>query len=476
MRLEEVTMEIRPRTDWEAVDSGFAMVRRDFWRCWTLWWLALIPVWLLIYPLRDSPWIWLSVMMWAKWIGSRMILHQLSRRLFGENPTWRSLWREIPHAWMRRFFYRMILARLSPWKPLSAAVEELEGLRGEKFRLRMTMITRKGEGLAILLTFVSGLATLWTSLALFLIGLLFFPESVQERWWASFDAGLFEEQLGFFWLLLTCITVASSLVDGFVTGAGFGLYVNSRTWIEGWDIELAFKRIANRWQQQVPLWVGAILLVSAPMVYGEDDNESANPRATIEEIKKHEDFVIHKEKYRVPKSRSSGPSLSPPSGLAEFFQAFGYVILGLLVMLLVAGRVWLLYRARWLRQKLPARLDLAEKARVVMGMEVTSASLPADLLASADALWRDGERLQAMGLLYRGSLAWWIEKAQVGIRESDTEGDCLARVEKLRHPHGSYFQMLTQAWLLGAYAQHFPPQERWQELCRQWPFAERRSA
>lgn len=476
MRLEDVTMEIRPRTDWEAVDSGFAMVRRDFWRCWSLWWLALMPVWLLIYPLRDSPWLWLLVMMWAKWIGCRMILHQLSRRLFGENPTWNSLWREIPRAWMRRFFYRMILARLSPWKPLSAAVEELEGLRGEKFRMRMTMITRKGEGLAILLTFVSGLATLWTSLALFLIGLLFFPESVQERWWVSFDAGLFEEQPGFFWLCMTCITVACSLVDGFVTGAGFGLYVNSRTWIEGWDIELAFKRIANRLQQQVLLWVGAMLLVSAPMVYGEDDNKSANPRTTIEEIKKHEDFVIHKEKYRVPKSRSSGSSLSPPSGLAEFFQAFGYVILGLFLMMLVAGLVWLLYRARWLQQKLPARLEHAEKARVVMGMAVTTASLPADLLESANALWHAGEHLEAMGLLYRGSLAWWIEKEQVSIRESDTEGDCLARVEKLHHPHGSYFQMLTQAWLLGAYAQHFPPQQSWQELCRQWPFGERRSA
>jgi hypothetical protein len=475
MKLEDVTMEIRPRSDWEAVDSGFAMVRRDFWRCWSLWWIALIPVWLLVYPLRDWPWLWLLVMLWAKWIGCRMILHQLSRRLFGENPRWHSLWREFPRAWTRRFFYRMILVRLSPWKPLSAAVEELEGLRGAKFRMRMNMITRKGEGLAILLTFVSGVATLWTSLALLFIGFLFFPESVQQRWWASLDAGFFEEQPELIWLLIACVTVASSLVDGFVTGAGFGLYVNSRTWIEGWDIELAFKRIANRLLQQVLLWMGAFLLVSAPMVQGEDQMQSANPRATIEEIKKHEDFVIHREKYRVSKSTSPGTSISPPSGLAEFFQAIGYVVLGSLVLLLVAGLVWLLYRARWLRQKLPARLELAEKARVVMGMEVTAASLPTDLLACADALWLEGDHLQAMGLLYRGSLAWWIQKAQVGIRESDTEGDCLARVEKLRHPHGSYFQMLTQAWLLGAYAQHFPPQESWQELCRQWPFAERRS-
>lgn len=476
MKLEDVTMEIRPRTDWEAVDSGFAMVRRDFWRCWSLWWIALIPVWLLFYPMRHTPWLWLSVMMWSKWIGCRMVLHQLSRRLFGENPTWRSLLHEIPHAWKRRFFYRMILARFSPWKPLSTAVEELEGLRGERFRMRMSMITRKGEGAAVLLTFVSCVATLWTSIALFFIGLLFFPESAQERWWASFDEVFFEEDPGFFRLVLVCITVASSLVDGFMTGAGFGLYVNSRTWIEGWDVELAFKRIANRLRQQVLLWMGVIVFVGATMVHGADLNNSTNPRSTIEEIKTHEDFVIHKEKYRVPKSSVHGAPLSPPASLAGLFQVLGYVILGVFGLVLVVFLLWLLFRARWLRQRLPVQNGRIEKARVVMGMEVSAASLPSDLLASADALWRNGERQQAMGLLYRGSLAWWIEQAEVGICESDTEGDCLARVEKIHHVHESYFQMLTQAWLLVAYARHIPPQEFWQELCRKWPFAERRSA
>ena len=40
--------------------------------------------------------------------------------------------------------------------------------------------------------------------------------------------------------------LAMSLTDVFVTGAGFGVYLNNRTWIEGWDVELAFKRLARR--------------------------------------------------------------------------------------------------------------------------------------------------------------------------------------------------------------------------------------
>lgn len=476
MRLEDVTMEIRPRTDWEAIDSGLAMVRRDFWRCWLLWWLVLTPVWMLIYPMRESPWWWLTVMLWAKWIGCRMVLFQLSRRLFGENPTWRTLWREMPRAWGRRFFYRMIAARISPWKPLSAAVEELEGLRGEKFRLRMRMITRKGEGNAILLTMMSACSAVWLAFALLMTGLLFFPETLQQEWLETFDPDRFFDHTGYAWLGISCLTVACSLVDGFITGAGFGMYVNSRTWIEGWDIELAFKRIANRLKDQLLWVVAAFVLWGAPMAEGNDGGEQPTAREAIGQIKASEDFIVHKESYRAPKPSSPSGSLAPPAGILSVMGALGNVLLGVFLLLIVAGIAWLIYRSHLLRPQLPSRIDRTEKARVVMGMEVTAASLPDDVLASAEALWQKGDRLQALSLLYRGSLAWWIDSVQVGILESDTEGDCLRRIAALRHPHGSYFHTLTQAWLMGAYAQHFPPQESWLELCRQWPFRERRLA
>src|SRR4051794_1865505 len=132
MRLDSVTAEIRPRSDWEAVDLGFAMVRRDFWRCFVMWWMALLlPVTAAWIWLNDHPFGVLALVWWLKPAGSRMVLFQLSRRLFGENPSWRSTWREIPRAWTRRFLYRFVWARASPWLPVTLAVEDLEGLRGK---------------------------------------------------------------------------------------------------------------------------------------------------------------------------------------------------------------------------------------------------------------------------------------------------------------------------------------------------------
>ena len=68
----------------------------------------------------------------------------------------------------------------------------------------------------------------------------------QIRWeiWQASDAMLPPLMIG--WTFAAGIALAISLVDVFATGAGFGLYLNNRSWIEGWDVELVFKRLAQR--------------------------------------------------------------------------------------------------------------------------------------------------------------------------------------------------------------------------------------
>ena len=74
MRLDTVTAEIRPRSDWEAVDLGLAMVRRDFWRGIAVWWLALgIPTVAAGVWLWDHPLLLLTLFWWLKPAGSRMV-------------------------------------------------------------------------------------------------------------------------------------------------------------------------------------------------------------------------------------------------------------------------------------------------------------------------------------------------------------------------------------------------------------------
>jgi len=259
-----------------------------------------------------------------------------------------------------------------------------------------------------------------------------------------------------------------SLVDVFATGAGFGIYVNHRTWIEGWDVELVFRRLGNRLRGAGAAVLGLLLMVGlAPLA-------EAGPKETIEEVKAHEDFTVHSVTYKVPNPGSSswGWDASWLGGLAQ-------VLMWGIILAFLGFIGWLIWQYRHVFQggggpggkRVPA-----PRAQVVMGMAVAPESLPQDIPGAAMDLWRVGRRQEAMSLLYRGTISKLISNGGVEIAESDTESDCLRRVEAEAAAHAGYFGGLTEAWMRLAYGRSAPPDEAMQELCARWPFTEGRPA
>lgn len=474
MRLDTVTAEIRPRSDWEAVDLGFALARRDFWRCIALWWLALgVPTAAGVWLLWDHPMVLLALFWWCKPAGSRMVLFELSRRLFGEEPSWRSVWREIPKAWTRRFFYRFLWARFSPWLPVTLAVEDLEGLRGKAYRQRCGQVVRRGEGVVMWLYFLSDIAAAWLGFGILALFLMLVPEGQDGAWTRAVESWdpNFPMELP---LLITrtvaaCVMVAIPLADVFVTGAGFGIYINNRTWIEGWDVELAFKRLAQR--------MGKISVVMLSFFMIGFSAHGAEPRPAAEvirEVKADEAFKVHTVTDRIQKPRKSSIKWSG-DWVGILMQVFAICAAALLVGLLG----WMLWKYRhvfMLRGPGVKEDRIAPSARVVMGMEVSPHSLPADVPGAAWLLWQQGRHQEALGLLYRGSISRVMELGRVEIHESDTEGDCVRRVEQAGEAvHPAYFRGITGAWIRLAYAGVSPADAEVQALCRQWPFGEGRA-
>ena len=491
MRLDTVTAEIRPRSDWEAVDLGLAMVRRDFWRCLSVWWLAvLIPTVLAGWWLWDSPMLWLLLFWWCKPFGSRMVLFELSRRLFGEKPSWRASLRQIPKAWTRRFFYRMLWARFSPWLPVTLAVEDLEGLSGKVYKQRCSQVTRRGDGAIMWIYFMVDAASVCFGLALFSLMLLFIPEGqdsglqMEIELWNMGD--LESIPLTILRMVSCCVMFAMSLTDLFVSGAGFGVYLNNRTWVEGWDVELALKRLARRLTKTALLWM---LLISLVMPAVSHAAAESDPAEIIREVKEDPAFVVHTVTDKVPEPWNlkwdwlerlfrglsfSGGSLS---GGGQFLgYLFGISAAGILLGLLV----WLIWKNRhafMIGGGVGGVAPESQSARVVMGMEVSPETLPDDVPAAAWHLWNQGRRQEALGLLYRGAISRVIEIGRVEIQESDTEGDCVRRVaEKGPEAHPDYFRGITGAWTRMAYAGLSPEDAEIESLCRSWPFAERRRA
>ncbi len=492
MQLEQVTAEIRPRSDWEAVDLGLAMVRRDFWRCWLVWWLAMIvPVVLTGWLLWDYPGIWLFLFWWWKPAGSRMVLFEISRRLFGEKPVIADSLREIPGAWYRRFFYRFVWARLSPWLPVTLAVEDLERLRGKDYRLRSKQVTRRGEGAIMWVYFITDLVGCWVGFALLMIARLFVPDgqdsfwqSVQEAWNPEMP---FEVPAMLLRVVGICVMIGVSLTDVFVTGAGFGIYINNRTWIEGWDVELAFKRLAKRLGKAAAVALGFMLFLQPALLSA----AAADPAAEIRHVKADPDFKVHSVTERVPVANQSTNSwlerffdwlaglfhFGKSSGSGDVASLLGWLLIISIAAILLGLLGWLIWSNRLafaFRLAGGDDVDRPKAARVVMGMAVTPESLPKDIPGTAWELWKQGQHQEALSLLYRGTISKVIEIGRVEIQESDTEGDCVNRVVAAGDSaHPAYFRGLTGAWTRLAYARLRPEDHEVESLCRAWPFVER---
>jgi len=478
MRLDRVTAEIRPRSDWEAVDLGFALVRRDFWRCFAVWWLAVgVPTvtagwWLWDWPLR-----WLMLFWWWKPAGMRMVLFELSRRLFGECPGWRASLREIPRVWTRGFGYRFVWARFSPWLPVTLAVEDLEGLCGKAYKQRCAQVIRRGEGVMMWIYFVADMAAGWFGWAILLLVKMLIPEGQDGAWRMAVESWDPREATSIPLLILrtvvVCVMLAMSLTDVFVAGAGFGVYLNNRTWIEGWDVELAFKRLAQRLTKTAVLGgLLGMLCMPAPCRAA----AVRDPAQVIREVKADEAFKVHTVVERIPNPSKHSWSWHWPDWLKPGAMPAWYGTAWMVAaMVLLAGAIgwvlWLNRRAFLGRGVRPEGAAGSRAVRLVMGMVVSPESLPADLPGEAWALWQQGRQREALGLLYRGAISRVMAAGCVEIQESDTEGDCLRRVDQVGAiAHPGYFRSLTGVWIRMAYADYGPDDGEVETLCRLWPF------
>ncbi|HSC68283.1 MAG TPA: hypothetical protein VLC79_11355, partial [Cellvibrio sp.] len=258
MNLDQVTLEIRPRSAWEAVDLGLLMAKR--------WWLPMTKIWLLISApvfaltlLIPDSWFWVSalLMWWLKPVFERPLLHILSHAVFNELPDTRSTYKLFPSLATEQLFASLTWRRFSPTRAMDLSVLQLEGLAGARRQERLSVLHREDSSPTGWISFI-GLALeilLWGGMLSFIWALL--PQELDVDW-----AGLFfnQESAELHSLQLLLWYCAISLTAPFYIACGFALYLNRRIKLEAWDIDIAFRRIANKRQQHTAItsWLFAL--------------------------------------------------------------------------------------------------------------------------------------------------------------------------------------------------------------------------
>jgi hypothetical protein len=250
MRLDALQVELRPRSGWEAMELGNAMVRRYGRAIWLPWFLVTLPVFALLnwagWVLEVPPLAWV-VMWWLRPIFDRVPLYVLSRAAFGHTPTLgETLRAQLTWGW-RPMLGLLTWRRFSPLRAAMMPVDLLEGGDRSQRLDRRRVIGSGVGGHAALLCLACVNFTVLLQVSIGLLVLLFVP----NEWAGQFADAIWREITNVpppWMLLVVNFTdfLAVSLIEPFFMGAGLGLYLNRRTELEAWDIEIAFRRLRQR--------------------------------------------------------------------------------------------------------------------------------------------------------------------------------------------------------------------------------------
>ena len=292
-------------------------------------------------------------------------------------------------------------------------------------------------------------------------------------------------------LNLCLFYIAQTLLEPWFVGAGFGLYINCRTRLEAWDIEVAFRRMVARRQPGA----AAIVLVaiaaiswapteaSEPVIENDPGfagywlDEDVDPALAV--VMADEAFQEYELEERWVSKQGDEPeaqSREDADALEAFFARVGlflgflaefglWVLVGLLLLWIYARRdSWLPYLS--IEPRSPGSAP-----RIVLSTgAVNAVDLPADIPGSARTLWAEGRNREAMSLLYRGSVFALVDRYGVRLPESATEGSCIAAVDAQASPSQSdLFRRIVAAWMQVAYGAQRPSAATFDELASSWP-------
>ena len=481
MQLERIAVAVRPRSGWESIDLGFQMARMWWKQTWAIWLALYVPVAALALALSPNKFYAVVFLWWLKPLFDRAVLYGLSRLVFGEHVSVASTI-AAAREWLRPgLVLALSVRRFELARSFALPVTALEKQTGKPARERRAVLGSRLRGTAVWLTVVCIHLEMIAMLSLFSLGDLLIPSAGDlPGSGENGDSG----RSGFFgltsWTLTEaiCYAAAVSLIEPLYVAAGFSLYLNRRTFLEGWDLEIRLRQIGNRLKAAanatatVILCATLVALVTPETVIA---GESAlEPSEVIADVLEDPVFEQHREVERWRSLKRDEPEEEETNDLRQAWRNFALFLSDISQGLAWAGMIigagallYILYKFA------PApRIRNREKQppiKTLFGLNIAPESLPDDVAAAASDLAREGRLREALSLLYRGALAALVHRYRIRVRAGDTENECADAASTVLGESGAtYFRKLVAAWQQLAYGEHAPAQLRIDALCHDW--------
>lgn len=495
MDLSKISVQVRPRNPYEAIDLGFVMARQWFIPLTLLWLIPAAPIMLLSYLIfLDQPLWALLFVWWLKPLFESIQLRYVSEKLFDDHTQWKNTLRQGHKIALHQWFTKLITQRLAFSRSFNMPVGELEQLTGRRRSQRLETLHRGAGSSGLWLTAVGNTLEGVLVFAVFSLAWIFIPMQMDIDF--DFDM-LFSSPL-----LFPTITIAGffamTLVSPFYVCGGFMLYINRRTWLEAWDIELTFRQLSNDYHG-LNKTVAALLAIPLLLIqfglpsHAQAEVSREESQAIIFDILEGEDFHEIKEEQRWRwKDSEEEPDpdeeegflhdfgkwlvelleeLDVADGVSDWYSVIVGILEALLWGLVIAIVAYLIYRFRGIRAP---DFALRKEASApppshLFGLELNQDNLPEDIIAAAQTLWQQQHFRQALSLLYRAALTYLVHERHLPLNSSHTEQECVRLcLQQEPEQRGRFFQDLTQHWVTLAYAHRPLSDEDFAALCAGW--------
>jgi Domain of unknown function (DUF4129) len=485
VELERVGVALRPRQPWEAVDLGFVMARQWGMALYAAFLAVFLPVAVALHLVfGERLWLAATLTWWLKPLYDRFALHVVSRAVFGEVPTVRATLAAAREILSPGLLASLTLHRFNLARSLVLPVWQLEKSRGRAARERRAILGRRMRGHAVGLTCICANFEVVVMFSLAALAALLYPAAGEAGidvlgWWRDGKPG---------WDIVDSIgyLAAVAVIEPLYVAAGFALYLNRRAILEGWDVELALRRLTQRVANTRVFAPLACLALAVALSFhpsgalAQPAGAPAQPhvkpaqaaRKEIVEVLKDPDFQEWRDTLRLRYRGERQPAKQTDDGafwsnLGKLFGPLAELMMWLLAAAAVV--VVLLAARRYLPQLLESREERYRPPDALFGLIVTPESLPDDPSGAALDLVVRGRLRDALSLLYRAALASLVHVHHVPLVEGHTEGDCVRAARRALSPAAAgYFERLVGVWQAAAYAGRLPDAEDAAALAREW--------
>lgn len=214
--------------------------------------------------------------------------------------------------------------------------------------------------------------------------------------------------------------------------------------------------------------------VADPTAGASDTPSRAEIQAAVEKLRSDPNLGTTEHKRKLVRNKQTEQAVKKrepaPSWLKWITDAFDWFAstarILVWVMAIVLAGILGLFIKRFIEargeQSRPVAFSMPTHVR---DLDIRPESLPDDIGGAALELWERGEHRAALALLYRGLLSRMAHVHGVSIRDSSTEGDCLAlAAQHLLPQQAAYATRLVRLWQGAVYGNIEPTPEEFRAV------------